>query len=431
LHGLYRLLYANSMPGHSPHDVMCLYFKKHGWDKLITADDIETLRYYLYKRINRQNLQAQTVKAQKPSEFEDVSPGVIKIFEKAEHEYLRQIWNPGIPYLQKNARHIQNLFNEKHVEIFERAREFYQAPMPKQPYTVALHPLPPSKGAQIDHSDGQYMSISVRCDDKLVQLGDIFHEICHCFDHAGTRREGMEKELSARPEGEAKVAAMYLEEILATAWGQGVFQSALAIPDNGKLWYGNSDSPDSSPKKIPNQCIDRLARDIAPLIDSPDLVRHIASSFAKHYPQAHRNPKLMFRWTAAVFSNNPDNFPDTSHITEISRDAIVRFMQTQNNRQLSQTIKETTGYAFWHRFLDSLPNPHESAVLFINLPNKDAMREFIDRKVTENALKINDNASVYYPADNSLPVYLITGYEPEDYKRALKAVKDYRPPGLS
>jgi hypothetical protein len=169
-------------------------------------------------------------------------------------------------------------------------------------FEIALIPIP-ARGAKgvtsFAHSIGYLQVLEMLEGDQVNhRLGVLFHEIVHSLWHS-QNPETRRRLRSAFRGLEGRLAWQELNEALATALGNGLFQGKLDQKLPGHPWYADSS-------------IDTYAGELAPILQrrlqeekplDEDFAREAQAAFLRSFPQAASDTRLLFR---QVTSNEKD-----------------------------------------------------------------------------------------------------------------------------
>ncbi|MCB0393425.1 MAG: hypothetical protein KDD25_02630 [Bdellovibrionales bacterium] len=191
--------------------------------------------------------------------------GIESYFElkrKAYPLFSKLIWNPSLPSQEgalKKAK--ETIKKTEFVHWLEKAKRFYRSEYPEGlPFKVGLIPIP-DINLKSKHTSGlnlrdiqvvpYFTEIGIKDD-----LGVVFHEFCHALyeGQPSSLKIDIDNFYLKHSDPHALFAYRYLNESLATALGNGLYDKVLNGSLNEKSWYNVN-------------YVDQLARAYLPLIE--------------------------------------------------------------------------------------------------------------------------------------------------------------------
>lgn len=186
-----------------------------------------------------------------------------KIKEKIYPLFNKLLWKPSLSSQNQQIKMNEDLIKKSHfIELLQKAKNFYSSDYPETlPFKVGLVPIP-DKNIKSTHTSAENLK-DVQVVPYLISRGlkdnldVIFHEFCHAL-YEGQSLE-IQKEIDNfylnQDNPYAIFVYRYLNEALATAWGNGWYYESLHGVVSAKSWYTVS-------------YIDGLAKAFLPLIKS-------------------------------------------------------------------------------------------------------------------------------------------------------------------
>ncbi|MBS2035227.1 hypothetical protein JST97_09570 [bacterium] len=257
------------------------------------------------EQVDRDVLERMAVESQDGEEFlqrtrtyldaslQDRLRQALAYFEPA---YRDSLWLSSLTRLQEQKTEIEEaLESSQMIPELEKVRTLLDSRWsPQDPFEIALIPIP-ARGAKgvvsFAHSIGYLQVLEMLEGDQVNhRLGVLFHEIVHSLWHS-QNPETRRRLRSAFSGLEGRLAWQELNEGLATALGNGLFQSKLDHKLPNHPWYADS-------------TIDSYAAELEPIVESriqqqrpldEDFAREAQTAFIRCFPQAASDTRLLFR----------------------------------------------------------------------------------------------------------------------------------------
>jgi hypothetical protein len=220
-----------------------------------------------------------------------------EILSALERIYDPLIWLPAQDKLEEYRARLESKALDWRVgNLFEQAARFYGAAWPDSlPFTIALYPIPASRGQTSAESAGSLEMVAVLLGEHDLpgRFAVMFHEMCHSLYESEpvafqTQFESYFTEIKSPYAG---LAYALINEALATAIGNGwAYAAAAGHPDNSS-WY---DDP----------TIDGFARALFPTVQTylttgrtldRAFVQNSVEIFQQEFPDARNRFEFLFR----------------------------------------------------------------------------------------------------------------------------------------
>lgn len=213
---------------------------------------------------------------------------LIKLMTRYEAVYDAHLWSKTKDKLEKYLKKFKSSFDiEKSNEAYKKIIKFYGSAWPEiTQFHIGVYPINCKRGHTVAESLGSVETIGVCIDSNAYkeQWGVTFHEMCHSI-YQNQPADFQKKMETVFLESKSKYAAFaynYLNEVLATAIGNGWFPKLLTGKLDKTNWYNN-------------KYIDTMAKAMFPEIDNylsksrtldqPFLEKYI-SMFGKKFPES-------------------------------------------------------------------------------------------------------------------------------------------------
>lgn len=221
--------------------------------------------------------------------------------------YHELVYHPGSEnFRQQLARFSAAIKNKNVPAFFETALRFYQVSWDAGiPFEMAFYPLPESNGFTAEAFYNNAVSAvpsGLKNDDVLLSV--MLHEIFHIlYDEQSLQaKQELEKLFSQHPAACSRYAYLLLNEVLATALGNGyVYESLAGKPDSGE-WYHFKH-------------INLMAKKIYPLLleyvrlkkpMDKNFVEAYINTYQEHYPHWLNDPEHIFSYRFVLSENQAD-----------------------------------------------------------------------------------------------------------------------------
>lgn len=190
--------------------------------------------------------------------------GILSYYEVKKEAYplfSKTVWSPTKNFQDGEERNLKKILKKTNfLALLENARTFYRSNYPEiLPFKVALIPIP-DEGIEDKHTSATSLR-DVQIVPYLTSLGAtgsldvVFHEFCHALYEGQSLK--LKNEINdfylKNSDSHALFVYRYLNEALATAWGNGWYKEVLDGKLSAKSWYTV-------------KYIDQLARAYLPLI---------------------------------------------------------------------------------------------------------------------------------------------------------------------
>ena len=229
-------------------------------------------------------------------------------FRFYEPAYRDSLWQQAQPELQEQRGSLQKALVESKADIhLAKVAGFYQSNWsPQDSFKVSLIPIPAqiAKGVTLHaHSLGYLQVVEVLREQKMnsQRVGVIVHEIVHAI-WATQKTETRTSLRKAFGTIKGRLAWQELDEALATAFGNALFQSSIDGTLPPRPWYHD-------------EVIDNYAASLVPLIQEwlnsgkvmdAAFCAKAVSAFDASVPGATSNPRLLFRHLTVDIPQNVD-----------------------------------------------------------------------------------------------------------------------------
>lgn len=187
----------------------------------------------------------------------------LKVKAKLYPFFKKLIWEPSLTKQKEQIKSVEsNLRRTQFESLLEKAKLFYRSDYPSEvPFKVGLVPIPDSQTSSKHTSAMNLRDIQVvpylLSKGATNNLDDIFHEFCHALYEGQSRekKEEIDDFYINHPDPHSIFVYRYLNEALATAWGNGWYHEVLNGQRSQKSWYSVN-------------YVDELAKAYFPLIQS-------------------------------------------------------------------------------------------------------------------------------------------------------------------
>ena len=284
------------------------------------------------------------------------------------NKFRETVWNPSLKFQKKGLAQIQKTIESTGFrDQLKLARKFYRSNYPRQlPLKVGLIPILDSD-LESKHTSALNLG-DIQIVPYMVSKGAssgldvVFHEFCHAFFKGQSLKiqKTIEQFYFNHPSKHALFVYRYLDESLATAWGNGWYGEIKEGKLSSKSWYTVS-------------YIDILAKKILPLIknytergkllDEKFMAETIAIAESV-FPKAPREMKANIM--ALKVLSNTKAIPISSLSHQLRKKFRIHWMKRS--------------YPMTNSDLDALDKKTFYTTLIISAPEKDQVRK-IKRKL--------------------------------------------------
>jgi hypothetical protein len=187
-------------------------------------------------------------------EFEDNLSSIlpydgINAYFELKDEFYRSfksiMWDPSLGRQERNLDNLEDIVQKTNFrDQLKLARKFYRSNYPRQlPLKVGLIPIP---DAEINNKHTSALNLRdvqvvpyLSSKGAASSLDVIFHEFCHAFfeGQSLTIQKQMEDFYLNHKDGHALFVYRYINEALATAWGNGWYSEIKEGKLSEKPWY--------------------------------------------------------------------------------------------------------------------------------------------------------------------------------------------------
>jgi hypothetical protein len=196
-------------------------------------------------------LKKNLVSSNNLKDFKQLSVGILPnstllqltaILYEFQFVYRELVYQPGKQVFEKQLAEIKEMVKNKKLSVyFDKALFFYKAYWDESlPFEVAFYPLPGSQGFHAEafcNSAASGLPQTMR--DYSTILGVVMHEIFHILynEQAPHIKKNIAKWFLANPSKTSNYAFLLMNEVIATAMGNGyVYGSLVGKQDEGD-WY--------------------------------------------------------------------------------------------------------------------------------------------------------------------------------------------------
>jgi hypothetical protein len=329
----------------------------------------------------------------------DAQSQLVQTLKNLEPIYDKLIWNQAYPKLLIYQKNFEALSKKHNIqEMFLVAKKFYRSDWPEDiSFLVSFYPIPLKNGhssaEQISHLLTAPVFTEGSGDDYSENFGVFFHEMCHALYESQPEevQNMIDQYFLLNSSKYAPFAYNFINEALATAWGNGWAQKQVSGKLSPKQWYNF-------------KYINDFGKSIYPLIEksiekktdfSENFVNEVIGIFEKTFPSSLKDPNLLFNKIELITDGQLDRGQ-----LEIELRKNFRIQAISKSSPIDR--KET---------LEHIKKSHNMIVVALG-PNQIHQLEFLKKDFPElkSATLINEDGYYSFRSTLSSRVWLLMRY---------------------